>query len=267
MDRSCCEIRLEMQSSISFYKSMLDSYGISQNLIGIIGSLILVILTTVIWKLTFGRSAHRTGILLAGLSDAGKTILFTQLTAGVAKETHTSLKENEAQYLVANNQNKTALTVVDLPGHDAIRLQYLEKYKDNARGIVFVIDSGTFQKSVKDVAEFLFHILTDKQLNKIAPSVCIACNKQDLLNSKTKTVIFNQLEKELNTVRKTQSAALSSTAGGTEDSVFLGRKGEDFQFSHLSKFKIEFLECNAKCSAVDEDVNLNELKSWISSLV
>ncbi|XP_026695008.2 signal recognition particle receptor subunit beta [Ciona intestinalis] len=267
MDRSCCEVKMEIQSSLTAYKSLLESYGISGNLLGIFISLLVVVVTAVLWKLFFGGKAQRTGVLLAGLSDSGKTILFTQLISGVVKETHTSLKENEAQYIVEPNQGKT-LTVVDLPGHEAIRLQYLEKYKDNARGIVFVVDSGSFQKNVKDVAEFLFQIFTDKQLNRIAPSICIACNKQDLFNSKTKTVILNQLEKELNTVRKTQSAALSSTSGGGEDSVFLGRKEEDFQFSHLSKFKIEFLECNAKPGLEESaNVNLEELKMWISSLL
>lgn len=41
-----------------------------------------------------------------------------------------------------------------------------------------------------------------------------------------------------NTVRKTQSAALTSTSGGGNDTIFLGEKDKDFQFQQLSKFKV-----------------------------
>lgn len=46
------------------------------------------------------------------------------------------------------------------------------------RAIVFVVDSVSFQKEVKDVAEFLYMLLTDAVIVKNAPPFLIACNKQ-----------------------------------------------------------------------------------------
>lgn len=46
------------------------------------------------------------------------------------------------------------------------------------RAIVFVVDSVAFQREMKDVAEFLYQLLTDNTILKNAPPLLIACNKQ-----------------------------------------------------------------------------------------
>lgn len=46
------------------------------------------------------------------------------------------------------------------------------------RAVVFVVDSATFQREVKDVAEFLYQVLIDSMGLKNTPSFLIACNKQ-----------------------------------------------------------------------------------------
>lgn len=43
----------------------------------------------------------------------------------------------------------------------------------------------------------------------------------------------------------TRSAALSSQDGSVGGSVYLGKKGKDFEFSQLA-MKVEFLECSAR---------------------
>lgn len=43
---------------------------------------------------------------------------------------------------------------------------------------MFVVDSVSFQREMKDVAEFLYQILIDNALLKNAPPLLIACNKQ-----------------------------------------------------------------------------------------
>ncbi|XP_076807039.1 signal recognition particle receptor subunit beta-like [Clavelina lepadiformis] len=266
MERSCCEVRLEMSSSIEYYNQLMKDAGVDGGVFAVLIGLFIVFCTAVLWRFITGSSSKRDGVLLIGLSDAGKTNLFSQLVSGTGRSTQTSLKENEASYAVEGAKRSESLTLLDLPGHEAIRQQFVEKFKDKARGIVYIVDSETFQKNIKDVAEFLFQILTDKSINKMSPKVCIACNKQDKLMAKSKKVIQSQLEKELNTVRKTQSAALSSTSGSGDDNVYLGMKGEEFQFSHVKKFKVEFLECNAK-SDDGAKSNIDEVKSWIASVV
>lgn len=52
----------------------------------------------------------------------------------------------------------------------------------DGRAIVFVVDSSIFQKEVKDVAEFLYSLLTDSVVMQNAPNMLIACNKQGMLS-------------------------------------------------------------------------------------
>lgn len=47
-----------------------------------------------------------------------------------------------------------------------------------SRAIVFVVDSAIFQKEVRDVAEFLYMLLTDTVISRNAPTLLVACNKQ-----------------------------------------------------------------------------------------
>lgn len=43
---------------------------------------------------------------------------------------------------------------------------------------MFVVDSAIFQKEVRDVAEFLYDLLTDIVISRNAPAIIVACNKQ-----------------------------------------------------------------------------------------
>lgn len=43
---------------------------------------------------------------------------------------------------------------------------------------MFVVDSAIFQKEVRDVAEFLYILLTDTVVSRNAPALLVACNKQ-----------------------------------------------------------------------------------------
>lgn len=41
-----------------------------------------------------------------------------------------------------------------------------------------MVDSAIFQKEVRDVAEFLYVLLTDAVIARNAPALIVACNKQ-----------------------------------------------------------------------------------------
>lgn len=64
-----------------------------------------------------------------------------------------------------------------------------------------------------------------------------------------------------NTLRVTRSAALSSQDGSVGGSVYLGKKGKDFEFSQL-QMRVEFLECSARGNGGEDGeadlVNLEE---------
>jgi len=72
-----------------------------------------------------------------------------QLLHGKFPVTFTSIKENVGDYQVGNS----SVRLVDIPGHYRVRDKCLELYKHRAKGIVFVVDSVTAQKDIRDVAE------------------------------------------------------------------------------------------------------------------
>jgi signal recognition particle receptor subunit beta len=95
------------------------------------------------------RKAKRTDVLLAGLCDSGKTLLYSLILNGSEVETFTSLKENVG---FLNVQSGT-VRLVDLPGHERLRLRLLDAYKNSTKALVFLVDSSTIQKEIKDAAE------------------------------------------------------------------------------------------------------------------
>jgi len=205
----------------------------------------------------------RQGILFLGICDAGKTLIFSRLVHNGYKETYTSIQANSGEYDVASKSKR--LKMIDLPGHERIRGQFLDEFKSLARGIVFVIDSGSLQKEIKEVAEYLYTLLSDKTIASNAPPVLILCNKQDLMSSKGAKIIRSQLEKEMNTLRITRAAALQGVGDSGNAASFLGKQGKDFDFSDLRPFKIEFAECSALGETSDkENPNLKSLYDWIN---
>ncbi|XP_071944445.1 signal recognition particle receptor subunit beta-like [Antedon mediterranea] len=234
-------------------------------ILSIVVAVAVVLLTIVIYKLVARGKGGRNAVLLVGLSGSGKTLLFSRLLFNKGASTFTSIKENVGSYVTLN---KKTINVVDIPGNVRQRQQYLDQYQTQARGLVFVIDSATFQKEVKEVAEYLYNILSDAIIYKMSPKLLVMCNKQDITLSKSSNVIKTQLEKEINTVRKTKAAALGSTDDSSSSSgVFLGKKDKPFEFAHLSKYKVEFVECSAKPEADEEEPEIGPLQEWLASRV
>jgi hypothetical protein len=61
-----------------------------------------------------------------------------------------------------------------------------------------------------------------------------------------------------NLVRTTRASELESIDKSTKASEFVGKRGEDFQFEHLSQ-DVEFLECSAVKGEIDG------LTKWIEN--
>nr|XP_060153510.1 signal recognition particle receptor subunit beta [Globicephala melas] len=219
----------------------------------------------VFWKFIRSRRSSQRAVLLVGLCDSGKTLLFVRLLTGLYRDTQTSITDNSAAYR-ANNNRGTSLTLIDLPGHESLRLQFLERFKASARAIVFVVDSAAFQREVKDVAEFLYQVLLDSIGLKNTPSFLIACNKQDITMAKSAKLIQQQLEKEINTLRVTRSAAPSILDSSSTATAQLGKKGKEFEFSQLP-LKVEFLECSAKGGRGDAgSADIQDLEKWLAKI-
>lgn len=234
--------------------------------IGLIVALAVIVITFVFLKYFLTSKTVRSSVLLIGLCDSGKTLIFSRLVSGHFKKTQTSITDSSAPYKAKNDKGST-WTLIDLPGHDSLRPQYVEKFKSAARAIVFVVDSAIFQKEVRDVAEFLYFLLTDSVVSRTAPNLLVACNKQDITMAKSAKLIQQQLEKELNTLRVTRSAALSSQDGSVGGGgVHLGKRGKDFEFSQLP-MKVEFVECSARGSKGEEgEADMDSLERSLAKL-
>jgi len=260
---------METSTTAALMRNFLDEV-IEGNLasLSVVFSVVIVLLTILFIAFLRGSSRKRNTVLLMGPCDAGKSLLFLRLVHKQFAMTCSSMKDNKGHF-IAKIKDKI-LTLVDIPGHERLRGQYLDEYGSAALGIVFVVDSSTIsRKTVADVAEFLYSILTDPVIFKNKPRVLIACNKQDHDMAKRQTAVKSMLETEINTVRKTRSGALESTSEDSfGDSVFLGREDRDFEFSHMGNFKVDFAEANQRTelSNDDEHCNLKEITDWLEDI-
>lgn len=213
--------------------------------------LILSLLILFLWRKT---KTARTDILLVGPSDSGKTYLFSQLLFSDDKETFTSIAANTGIY----NGEQGQIKFVEIPGNERLRSFFLDQYKYLAKGVIFVVDSVTLQRDVRDVADYLYTILADNALS--ATPILILCNKQDNTMAKGSAVVQNLLEKELNLIRTTRTNRLQSVDNtATREDVYLGKQGKDFLFSHLAQ-NIQIVECSAK------EREFQNLINWVGSL-
>lgn len=61
---------------------------------------------------------------------------------------------------------KGALKLIDIPGHERVRQRFFDSYKNTARGIVFVLDSFSLNKDIRDVAEYVLITKGHRKLYK-----------------------------------------------------------------------------------------------------
>merc|ERR1712228_164222 len=217
--------------------------------------LVAVFISFFIWKKSFKQKGS--DILFVGLAYSGKTVLVSKLLEPNAEPlTQTSIRPNVAMYQVDENKQ---VQLVDIPGSDRLRENEIEKFKSTTRGIVFVVNSETVSKDIRDVAELMYRVLTDFTINSIRPKILIAANKQDATIAKAGVKIQEMLEKELTLLRKTQTAALKDHDDAAKTDIHLGKKGTTtFELSQLP-MDVEVHECSGKTD------DLDAIKSWIFS--
>nr|XP_054769031.1 signal recognition particle receptor subunit beta-like [Lytechinus pictus] len=235
-------------------------------ILGVAVAIIVILFTMVLLRLFRGSRNNRRSVLVLGLCESGKTLLYSRLVHKKAIESYTSIKENSGPYQVIG-QSSILLEVIDIPGNDRQRIQFWNRFKTQARGVIFLVDSSSITKDLKEVAEFLYTLLSDSTTTNLNTPFLIACNKQDITMAKSARIIQTLLEKEMTTLRVTRAATLSSTDGSAGDTnKFLGKQGKDFDFSYLSN-PVDFVECSARGSSASDEGELNTVSEWISNLV
>uniref|UniRef100_A0A1I7ZY41 ADP-ribosylation factor-related protein 1 n=1 Tax=Steinernema glaseri TaxID=37863 RepID=A0A1I7ZY41_9BILA len=203
-------------------------------------------------------------ILVTGLNGSGKTVLFSRLVnQDSAVKTYTSLAANEYNgYL---NSSGRSLRLVDYPGAERLRKQMFSKYctnqRNTLRGIVMVVDSSTFVKQARDVAELLYDVIFESG-SKVP--VLVVCNKQDLTVSKSAELVKGALEREMGLINSSREASLKTT-DGSDSRRILTDSGEDFSWDELPKTGIQFTECTAQ-SEEEGQSTLSSVVEWIDSL-
>ncbi|KAI5739773.1 hypothetical protein M8J77_023275 [Diaphorina citri] len=218
--------------------------------------------TVTLWQFflffKFRKSSQKV-VLLSGLSLSGKTLLFARLVYSKYFESCTSLKENVGNF----TYEKKNIKIVDLPGEDRLRNKFFDQYKSSAKGIVYVLDSSTVQKTLRDVAESLYVILADPQVQSSRVNILVCCNKQDQTLAKSSSVVKTLLQKELNLVRRTKSNQLEDTNDVAANQTFLGNPDKDFEFSDLYN-QVSFCDTTGLDSASEYDVV--QLQDWMVTL-
>ncbi|KAM7357098.1 signal recognition particle receptor beta [Cochliomyia hominivorax] len=225
------------------------------NMTPILVAMIVGFIAVALFVILRKRSSARRDFLLTGINEAGKSSIFMRVLHNKFPETFTSIKENVGDYKIGGLTGR----LVDIPGHYRVRDKCFDEYKKTAKGIIFVLDSVTVQKDIRDVADALYTILTDPAT--LPCSFLVLCNKQDLATAKSVQVIKTSLEKEMNIIRDTRSRKLQSV--GEDDAnkpVYLGKQGKDFEWSHLPQ-NIQFYECSAK------DGELSNLTDWMDRML
>merc|ERR1712121_290743 len=155
-------VNLLVQQAASLLHQVLEDvsqkYEVEQMYLAVV-----LITTLLVWIVVRSRRSGDT-ILLLGLTDAGKTLLYSLLVAKKFVATQTSLQENKGRYVPASR--KSGWNLVDLPGHERVRNKYLYKHKDSARGVLFLIDSVKFPKEIRDVAELMYDVLANRTVQR-----------------------------------------------------------------------------------------------------
>ena len=214
----------------------------------------LVVLVTIVllWWINNRRKWAQRGdsLIICGLPNAGKTLLFLRLVKNMGKQTVTSSVTNRDTMILEgtlSGRTSQRIKVIDIPGNPRIRQREFNAYKNAAKAMVFVIDSTTANDESKEIADFVYDILREKTFHRQRLPLLILCNKQDLNNgNESRESIQRLLENELTMKRRTRASSVAVHQGKSEQVEDIGRPGkETFEFSDVKNFQIEFLDGSA----------------------
>jgi len=218
-----------------------EDVKVEDNTLPIAVAVMVGLLTILLLYLYTRRRSLGRDVLICGVCDSGKTTLFSQLVSGKLVQTYTSMIHNKMALPV---EGKASVELVDVPGHERVRGQVLETFSPSARAIIFVVDSNTVSKQIRDVAECLHSILSQKVISHNSPPVLVICNKQDADLAKGSPAVQNLMEKEIEKVRMTRSNQLAGIEGEDGGVIFIGKEGKAFEFKDLP-CEVKFEESSA----------------------
>ena len=172
----------------------------------LLNTFLLIIITTIIlivvYKLFFNKNkkTKKNSIIIFGPSGSGKTTFFYYLLCHKNIQTVVSMQINKVENFISkvlSDINK--YDIIDIPGTGYFKEKILDLLPSTIIGLVFI--DSTQKNSIIQAAEYLYDILnSDKYNEEIQFFIC--CNKQDDGFPKSKKMIENELNKEIENLIK-----------------------------------------------------------------
>jgi len=236
---------------MSAHISRMDPSDLDSFIIPSIVTVLLLLFTYVLLKFVLGRPKGDT-IVLMGLEGAGKTVLYAQLVAGKEVQSQTSLQANKAAL------PGTSFVLVDVPGNTRVRAEAFTLAAKSVRGVVLVLDSGTFVDNVRECSEVLYEVLLNSDVKASRCPIVLMCNKQDEELARGCAPIQAAVERELTTINNTSAASLSDDSGTTRT---LAPANTTVSFASLPN---PITAIAGTCTG--SEVQLTEINQWINAL-
>merc|ERR1712226_173164 len=240
-----------------------------------------------------GSIKYGKSIIFCGSRDSGKTTLLSRIVNKSVKKaptlrTQTSQIQNTYPFGLNDSYN-----LVDIPGHERVRMQILEKHIKDTKALIFVIDAENTaddtDNDLRDSAEYFINILGNPELYSRTPkkdqlNILIICNKQDSASAKSSEQIKKQLQNEIQILKDIYSVSSQSSGGVRKqlkntstldnDQEEVDRKSQninkiffesegDFKFEDLDNFNVKFLGT----SCVDEEFDFSGVDIWLNNMV
>ena len=172
----------------------------------LINTVLIIIISTVvliiIYKLFFDKNkkTKKNNIMIIGPSGSGKTTFFYFLLGHKNIQTVVSMQINKVQNFASQLlSNINTYDITDIPGTGYFKEKIIDLLPTSVITLLFI--DSTQKNSIVQAAEYLYDILNSDKYNEDI-NLCICCNKQDGGFPKSKKMIENELNKEIDNLIK-----------------------------------------------------------------
>ena len=211
----------------------------------LLNTIIIIIISTVIlivlYKLFFGKNKKpkKNALMIIGPSGSGKTTFFYYLLGQKNIQTVISMQINKVEnFALKILSDINTYDIIDIPGTGYFKEKIIEFLPFSIIILIFI--DSTQKNSIIQAAEYLYDLLnSDKYSEDIHLFIC--CNKQDGGFPKSKKMIENELNKEIENLIKIKQK--NNLEEKEQIGTLFQMKGK-FSFSMFSN--VTFLETDMK---------------------